>query len=703
MNLKRVCHLLLSASLLEAFSCSAMDLITVDPSVVVVVNARRQGINENYLMDSERERLAAPPRTTAAALQEMAPGFMRYPGGGKSQSQFWSVPPWTNSQPTLCLTGPDYFPANDTQFCPSNNGAWVPGRQPLTFDEFMANCRVVGAQANIPVCYSAAYCPLSANDARPTLQQEITNAVEWVRYANVTQGYDVKYWTLGNETDISPGNPGAMQYTADVVTFSKAMKAVDPTIKFCVNGFSADWFAAVLTNAAAYVDCLDVHEYPAYGWGTGYDVFLNTPTTSLGFTDAANMAISAIQTYAPTNGIQVILTETSATDWAGSWPDINDLGHAIVAFEIMGENLLLPQVQTVEFWNTRWINNDLESQPLGTTNLLTNPGFESGLAGWGESWGTFSITSNASEVHGGSQALRVTGSAGSSGLGQNVTSQFTPGGVYTLSAWAQVNNTANWSGGGITFYLGGTSLGGPNFTFTKSDYTQYSITFAAPAAFDYADAWCDNTGDSSTVLDVDDFNLVTGSLAPANYEALSPKNTLNPTGRALAIWGQFLQKQMVSATSTAMVRAYASATPTNHTLTIFLENKDTNSHNALITLTNYQGATSAGCWVFSGSGPTDLHPTWTNAASIPVISNTLSLTLAPVSISVLALPGPPWHLGFSTVSNQVILSWNAPGAALEQADLITGPWTTAAGNPGSPYTNAVTTVSTGSRFFRLRQ
>jgi hypothetical protein len=79
MSGKRAGLVFLLAQLLALLSSKAQDQITVDAGVVVVTNARRQGINENYLMDSERERLTTPARTTAAALQEMAPSFMRYP------------------------------------------------------------------------------------------------------------------------------------------------------------------------------------------------------------------------------------------------------------------------------------------------------------------------------------------------------------------------------------------------------------------------------------------------------------------------------------------------------------------------------------------------------------------------------------------------------------------------------------------------
>jgi hypothetical protein len=536
--------------LLLLMTCSgqAADLINVDAGVILVTNAVRVGINENYLMDSERKRLVAPPRTTQAALQEMAPRFMRYPGGGKSQSQFWSVPPWTNSQPTLCLTGPDYWPADDSEFTVNDKGAWISRQEPLTFDEFMANCQAVGAQPNIALCYSAAYDALfSGKDARPALQDEITNAVSWVRYANITKGYHVQYWTLGN--------PGAAQYAADVAAFSQAMKAVDPKIKFCANASQTATLQTILQLATTNVDCIEVHEYPVYNWSNQYNFFLENTTTNLGLASTAVWAIQTIQKFAPASGVQVFLGETAAHDYgnAGSrWTNYNDLGHAIVTFEIFGENLLLPQLQFAEFWNTRWIDDDLESS---------------------------------------------------------------------------------------------------------------------------------NTYDS--------------------FEALSSGNALNPTGRALAIWGQFLQQRLVSATSTDRVRAYASYRPGTNLLTVFLENKDTNARPTAVTLANFPGVAAAETWSFYGQGPGDLNPTWAKLADVPVSSNQIRLTLAPVSITVLVLRGPPLRLNATLVGNNLVLSWSAPGANLEQANLIGGPWTSVPGISSNPVMETV--GSPAIRYFRLRQ
>lgn len=48
-------------------------------------------------------------------------------------------------------------------------------------------------------------------------------------------------------------------------------------------------------------------------------------------------------------------------------PLVNDLGHALVLFEILGQHLLHPKVDMAEVWNTRW-TSPAENQLWNTLN-----------------------------------------------------------------------------------------------------------------------------------------------------------------------------------------------------------------------------------------------------------------------------------------------------------------------------------------------
>ena len=90
-------------------------------------------------------------------------------------------------------------------------------------------------------------------------------AVEWVRYANVTKKYAVKYWEIGNESYHSGSYngiaPDASTYANDLADFARAMKAVDPTIRIGANG-NGGWWSTLQSVAGAEIDFLAAHSYP---------------------------------------------------------------------------------------------------------------------------------------------------------------------------------------------------------------------------------------------------------------------------------------------------------------------------------------------------------------------------------------------------------------------------------------------------------
>jgi hypothetical protein len=110
---------------------------------------------------------------------------------------------------------------------------------------------------------------------------------EWVRYANKVKGYKIRDWQLGNENDgdwEEAGPLSSLQYTAKFLAFTKAMKAVDPTIRIHGPLHSSDevflrgdgvysgqsWLQTFLKTVAAaerkdkkrYLDAMDFHTYP---------------------------------------------------------------------------------------------------------------------------------------------------------------------------------------------------------------------------------------------------------------------------------------------------------------------------------------------------------------------------------------------------------------------------------------------------------
>lgn len=460
----------------------ASNAVTVDVGRVIAETSQHPvGINVNYLMDDDTIR--TPTRSLSQTLRDMGVRYLRYPGGEKSDAYLWSVPPYNAPLPTLARTGPEEWPANDLRFTLPDQRTL---RDTLDFDEFMSMAQAIRAEPVLVICYDSMYKPAQKGGSAPTRQQLLDTAAAWVRYANVTRGYHVRYWELGNESylDSYNGRATAEQYAQDLLAFSAAMKAVDPTIKIGANGDGEQWWNTVLPVAAEKIDFLAVHIYPPSAWGS----YEHYRSQGHDFLWSVQTALEAIERAAPASErarLQVAVTELNAIDWAktNAWPNVNDLGHALSVFDLLGQLISEPRVMFAQLWNTRWVKN-----------------FETG--------------------------------------------------------------------------------------------------------------------------------------EPEVSDALDRFNELNAVGRAVAIWGQVLGDQLVEVRAAEPIRAYASYTSTTRRLAILLLNKDTVEHRVDLRMNKYQARSKAESWVFTGSGPTDTHPTWTRKENISVDGQQVGMGLAPLSVTV---------------------------------------------------------------------
>jgi hypothetical protein len=466
------------------------DLITVDTaSVVADVSRKPIGININFLLDDDANRTNAI-QSLAEALKKAGVRYLRYPGGEKSDAYLWSVPPYTSSVPTLARWAAGEYPQNQEWPSYDRNLVQPDGHTfktaPLDFDEFMTICRAIGCVPTVVVCYDSMYKPAQTGGVAPTRDQLLETAREWVRYANLTKGYKVKYWELGNESYLPQynGSATAANYARDLIDFSRVMKAVDPTILIGANGDGDSWWKTVLSAASGAIDFLAVHNYPASTWAS-YSSYQNNTVDLMGAVHTAQQALSAYAPAPDRDRLAIAATETNSAAWSGTWPHLNDMGHALVLFDIFGAHLANPRVAFTELWNTRWSGND-----TATT--------------------------------------------------------------------------------------------------------------------------------------------------PALWDALDRHNELQATGRATAIWGQFLKETLVSSSSTAKVRSYATYAPSTGKLTVFLINKDTVVHTPTVTVKGSGPGLSVDTWIFSGQGADDLYPTWTHDGE-RWSGNVVSAALPPVSVTVLDL------------------------------------------------------------------
>ena len=142
-------------------------------------------------------------------------------------------------------------------------------------DKAVAYARAIGAEPLLQVPHLA-----DTSGQTPTA----ATAAAMVTYANITKGYGIKYFSVGNEPDIYPDQGGLTNstlpaipgytpaaYCASVTDFVAAMKAVDPTIKivgpdlaykYQAGNTANDWLTPILTGCGDLFDIVAVHRYP---------------------------------------------------------------------------------------------------------------------------------------------------------------------------------------------------------------------------------------------------------------------------------------------------------------------------------------------------------------------------------------------------------------------------------------------------------
>ena len=372
--------------LFTSLAVCSQTTVTVDAANVLrTLTGKENGINLDYLMDGS---YLSPAISTTQSLKNVKAKLLRYPGGEKSDNYLFSVAPYISSSPRMALLDTCFWPSNDFKFVDTNSAELLCRPQVLDFDEYIEMCDNVGAEPLVVVAYDAAYNNRVCG-GKPAKSQLLTNAVEWVKYANVKKRYGVKFWMIGNESWNDAGYNGKVtpsKYADDLNDFATAMKAVDPTIKIIANGKSGWWQTILQSSAVSKIDFLGFSEYPVYNYTGGYDYY---HANDVNLTAEVDMAIDDINTYAASphkSRIKVIATEYNSIDWGNAWPSNNNLGHALVNFQMFGDMVVKPKLEAACMWNTRWVQNALSPQSL--YDAFDSQGNQNAVAMSIDAWGS---------------------------------------------------------------------------------------------------------------------------------------------------------------------------------------------------------------------------------------------------------------------------------------------------------------------------
>lgn len=252
---------------------------------------------------------------------------MRYPGGSTADNYHWL----SNSPDDPSIGGTD----------PVAN-----------FDAYMSVVKATGAQAMITVNYGSG-TPAEAAD--------------WVRYANrggrhyrgpvptysgasaTAHNYGIRYWEIGNELygdgtygatwEVNHNSHDPTTYANGVVSYSAAMKAVDPQVRIGavltapgnwpdgqVSAASPEpWNDTVLATACQAIDFVAIHWYAQGPTGESDAALLAAPqdgvATPVSFTPGIPDMIGALKSKltqhcgSRANTIQIMVTETNSVSY----------------------------------------------------------------------------------------------------------------------------------------------------------------------------------------------------------------------------------------------------------------------------------------------------------------------------------------------------------------------------------------------------
>jgi|GEM_PF-3561411 len=316
------------------------------------------GLCVSFLNDADNT--TKPP--LAPVIKSMNMGSLRFPEGALAENYLFhdlskGLPGNGQLQPRAIV--------NNKM---AGHGRWVTPDGSLTpdtldFDQYIKLCRESGTEPVVTVSAKGHKFRAGAIDEEGLLR----NAEEWVRYANVTKKWGVKYWELGNEVDHRESQEIITrdQYMDIYKKMATRMKAVDPSIHTGLGtGHGPEYARAALKEFPELVDFVVVHKYAAEI--ATYDQYLNSRKPFFGGVNTTLKTIDSVAPEARRQQTEILITEFSSFSWVKDPPlpperKKNSIMNAMITFEMLAEGASLDdRVRYLHFWVTHnpWKSDD---------------------------------------------------------------------------------------------------------------------------------------------------------------------------------------------------------------------------------------------------------------------------------------------------------------------------------------------------------
>jgi alpha-L-arabinofuranosidase len=322
---------------------------------------KRVGLSTLNYGDSDKRR-SEGFKPFKNVMQDMNPGILRFPGGIEASSYLWATAPsWEPTSHAPAFQSDSRWPNSVRSIV--QDGKFVDA---MNFDEFMNISQAVGADVAIVINFESMY-----TEDGPTKEFLIDTAVRWVRYCKEKVYKNVKYWEIGNETDMKSSYNGmtsnATLYGNDAKDFIIAMKNEDPSIVVGTNGFYREFVEEAFNAVGEYIDFFVIHEYPFYKFTDGYANFSNGDGNyGMKYREATEALDASTISQERKDNMFFMVTETSVIDWkvlekGNGWMG-NDVGHALAMFEMVGRLMSVEKVRGALVWTTHWVEKNITKE-----------------------------------------------------------------------------------------------------------------------------------------------------------------------------------------------------------------------------------------------------------------------------------------------------------------------------------------------------